>query len=172
MANENREAAVKEFYKALLEQLSQQSISGLHQYLGANRVGYVELGSIQNDGTFDLLKLKRIKPSDVPSSVIDSFNRHLWYSRHSLSDICVVRFSIKDQNTFAIYIFGYVDDGWDNGCILLEVYDMNGDLLGTMVNEKDWISGKVEHYHYFHKTPEYGSQAHPIWNEDTAQEIA
>lgn len=70
---------------------------------------------------------------DVPLSVANAFERHLWYSKHSLSDISVLKVQMEGTATFAICISGYVDDGWDNSGRFIEVYDIDGSFVGASI---------------------------------------
>jgi hypothetical protein len=73
-----------------------------------------------------------IDPSqEVPASVLSAFKRHCWYAEHSLSDIAVYRIPVNQAITFAICIHGLVNDGWDNGGDLIEIYDREGALVGS-----------------------------------------
>ncbi|BAY10825.1 RNA recognition motif domain-containing protein [Calothrix sp. NIES-2098] len=73
----------------------------------------------------------------VPVSVLDAFDRHLWYAQHSLSDISVLKVPVSEIPTFAICINGYVDDGWDNSGQFIEVYDEHGQLMGSAILPSD-----------------------------------
>ncbi|WP_295614176.1 hypothetical protein [Chamaesiphon sp. GL140_3_metabinner_50] len=45
---------------------------------------------------FDCVEIRRIQ-QDVPKSVSDTFDRHFWYSQHSLSDLYLLK--IPDVNS-------------------------------------------------------------------------
>lgn len=67
---------------------------------------------------------------EFPKNICDAFERHLWYSRHNMTDITVLKFQVDSQNTFALLLQGHMNDRWDNACTLLEVYDEDGGLVG------------------------------------------
>ncbi|WP_157259818.1 hypothetical protein [Chamaesiphon minutus] len=68
----------------------------------------------------------------APQSVVDSFDRHIWYARYNISTVSVFKLNVNGLDTFAVCIEGYVDDAWDNSCLLLEIYDVLGELIMSM----------------------------------------
>jgi hypothetical protein len=134
MFTDEEKLVVRAFYSDLFDQLNEQmpSVLDVHEFLSDRSIGYLKLGDEQGylrpvDDFEDYIELKRINPETAPQKIIDAFERHVWYSQHNLSDINAFRYGIEEQETIA----GYVDDGWDNGCHLLEVYDGSGELVGN-----------------------------------------
>lgn len=54
-------------------------------------------------------RLQRIN-QDIPKTILDTFDRHLWYSQYNLSDIFVVRVPVDELDSFAMLIKGNFHD--------------------------------------------------------------
>jgi hypothetical protein len=155
MLTEQEQESVREFYRMRLENMADTPIL---EFLATNIIGYVKLGDELNNGYLDIepqahppdgitenvyfckinalpnaIKIKKPNSNIVPRSIINSFSRHIWYSRYCLTDIYVVDFYGSGFKTFALYIQGYYDDGWDNLIYALEVYDADGDFIFAII---------------------------------------
>ncbi|GEA26974.1 hercynine oxygenase [Microcystis aeruginosa NIES-4325] len=100
-------------------------------------VGYLVLGSLDyNPDTDEMDKLDEVKikslPTNIPNSILESFNYHCQVSQTRLVDIYVLQVPIGDEDTFAIFVNGYVDDSWDQDTQFLEVYNCQGILIGSI----------------------------------------
>jgi hypothetical protein len=158
MLTDKERASITDFYGRQIETMAAERI---RRFLTDKSIGFVELGnergfldveiqerstniSVQIDlyqvnGLPDAIKIKRLDSSIVPGSVIESFNRHIWYSRYCLTDIHAVSFSIADRDTFGLYIEGYVDDSWDNSISAWELYEANGNLICSLIKwNEEW----------------------------------
>lgn len=156
MSDKDSRAAIRYFYEGIGGFYDQHFGKDIDKAVSEFLIGYLRLGDIQSDGTLDFIELSRISSNSVPKSVIDSFERHVWYSKNSLSDIWVIKVPFEDKNTFGILVIGYVDDGWDNGCCLFEVYNDQGELVGSTTNGFHWEDRQYDHTDYFHQpTPPY-----------------
>lgn len=92
------------------------------------------IGRLQFLGAFsEVLESVEIErpPQDIPKTVADSYDRHFWYSQHSLTEIYLVKIPVESQISFALVIQGYVDDGWDNSGSFIEIFDEQGQFLGA-----------------------------------------
>ncbi|GAB4550288.1 MAG: hypothetical protein Tsb0014_44890 [Pleurocapsa sp.] len=67
----------------------------------------------------------------VPNSLSNACDRIYWYLKHSFGEMTVIKITVDNIDTFAICITGYIDDGWDNSCELIEIWDSSGDLIGS-----------------------------------------
>jgi hypothetical protein len=150
---------IQEFYESrggFYDQHFDGVLDDIDKAVNEFTIASLRLGQLQNDGSLDSIKLKKISIESAPQSVVNSFERHVWYSKNSLSDIWVIRVLVDEKDTFGIYISGYVDDGWDNGCILFEVYDDQGELVGSTTDGFNWEDRQFDHTDYFHQpTPPY-----------------
>jgi hypothetical protein len=121
-------------------------------------LGYLAVGGIErkvltinNDGRFSAINgasqihLKKLIPGSAPQSVFDSFDRHIWYARYNLSTVSVFKLNVNELDTFAICIEGYVCDWWDNSCLLLEIYDVIGNLIMSMGTALPWEERLLDH---------------------------
>lgn len=177
MVTNKEKLAARTFYSALFQQVIDMfSIVHKHKFLNSRSMGYLKLGDERGylhpgDSFEEYIELKRINPSSAPQTVIDSFERHVWYSQHNLSDIIAFKDEVEGQETFAIYISGYVDDGWDNGCKLLEIYNAEGELLGATIDGINWDEQPFDHQDYYHRTPVYGEQSEPIWLQENIRQV-
>ncbi len=100
-------------------------------------IGYLELGSLQLNSeseeyqpTLDFVRVKRL-PANIPVNVRDSFNHHYLTSKTRLVNIYVVKMDVDGEVTYSILLIGYVDDGWDQETKFLEVYDSQGEIVGS-----------------------------------------
>jgi hypothetical protein len=159
MLTEQERESVREFYRIRLENMTDVPILEL---LVTNIISYLQLGN-EDDGCLDIeqqekpdgitesiyfskinglpnaIKIKRPNLDIVPRTIIDSFDRHIWYSRYCLTDIYVVDFYGSGFKTFALYIQGYYDDGWDNLIYALEVYDADGDFMFSIIRSDECL---------------------------------
>lgn len=140
-------------------------------FLISHSIGYVQLGDEQGyldvqqfdppetipnlrvllklQGLPGVVKLKEINVDSIPQSVLDAFNRHIWYSRYVLTDIRIVKFNISDIDTFGVYSESYSDDGWSSSLISWEIYLSDGELLGSLkYDNPDWLD-RVINYNDF-----------------------
>jgi hypothetical protein len=108
-------------------------------------------------------RLQKIN-QNVPKTILDTFDRHLWYSQYNLSDIFVTRVPIDELDSFAILIKGHFHDWWDNGCALLEVFDEQGIPMGAVADISfafddssniDWLDRQLSGDDYFQLAPPY-----------------
>ena len=68
---------------------------------------------------------------EASESLLNACDRIYWYLKQSLGVLTVLKISVNDIHTFAFCITGYIDDGWDNGCELIEIWDCLGNLIGS-----------------------------------------
>jgi hypothetical protein len=137
-------------------------------FLISHSIGYVKLGDEQGyldvqqydppetipnlrvllklQGLPEVVRLKEINVDSIPQSVIDAFDRHIWYSRYVLTDIRIVKFNVSGIDTFGVYSESYSDDGWSSSLISWEIYLLNGELLGSLISEKpDWLDRTINY---------------------------
>ncbi|MFN6562620.1 MAG: hypothetical protein RMY28_022885 [Nostoc sp. ChiSLP01] len=102
---------------------------------------------------------KKALKEEVPTGILNAFKRHIWYAKHSASDICIYKVPVNKHITYAICINGYVDDGWDNGGNFIEVYDEQGELMGAKIlGEEDgkkwkWMDRPILSHDFHSFTP-------------------
>ncbi|AFY94917.1 hypothetical protein [Chamaesiphon minutus] len=194
-------SSIKKFYG---RQMEESSGGRIRRFLSSISIGYVTLADEYSNLEFetqfpstnisddidryhregfpkvkwlpDAIKIKRLDSSKVPVSVIESFNRHIWYSRYCLTEIHVVKFHVANLETFAVYIEGYVDDGWDNGITGWEIYEASGNFIFSLIRsngkwfrEDNFITsedfGTAKYCPSY--TPELAAQSpSPIWIEE------
>jgi hypothetical protein len=113
----------------------------LPQVIDDRRIGRVELvttgdwGEYGCEADFDSVEIEKIQQV-VPQAVIEAFDRHIWYSQHSLSNIFAFKIPVEGQDTYALAISGIAGDGWDNSGHFLEIFDGAGRCVGsTMICE-------------------------------------
>jgi hypothetical protein len=165
------------FYESWLENFYDSS----QDCLGYLRLGVLGNGlQINEDGKFSAInnikqiQLKRLIPCSVPQSVIDSFERHYYYSQYNLSDISVLKLKVSDKNTFAVCICGYVCDWWDNSGLLLEVYDIRGNFIISMGTSLPWEDRILDHKDYnYPLTPPYNQPGgyRQAWSEEDILDV-
>lgn len=88
----------------------------------------------------EAVRIKRPNPKVVPASIIEAFNRQLWYSRYALTYVSLLSLDVAGCQTFAFHIEGNVDGTWDNSIYAWEVYEANGDLICSLIESGfDWL---------------------------------
>lgn len=192
MLNEQEKELIKNFYGLEIERMASERI---RKFLADKSIGYVELGNER--GFLDVetldelpenvsvsmdaykvnnlpssIKIKHLEASVAPQPIIDSFNRHIWYSRYCLTDVRVASFDVAGRKTFGLYVEGYVGDDWDNSLSAWEIFEENGDFICSLMNEDGWSSqeGLITHENFGGPvlppsyTPELLEQSlSPIW---------
>ncbi|MGL6344388.1 MAG: hypothetical protein ACRC80_35225 [Waterburya sp.] len=145
MLTEDEKLAVQNFYTSQVDQMAGGEY--LRDFLLDDSIGYIQLGdergyvkweeysTPQGKSAIRIknVMVKQIENNDVPESVLKAFQRYIWCSRYSLSDVRVVKFLVGEVVTFAIYNEAYVDDGWDGELNSWEIYDSEGDLVGSLI---------------------------------------
>lgn len=151
-------------------------------------VASVELLGIVTSVGFDCVEIKRIQ-QDTPKRISDTFERHFWYSQHSLSDLYFLKVPIAGKLAFILLIRGLLDDGWDNSGSWIEILDEQGEFLGSGIfgdeaifwqerplNGEDfstpappWISDEAE---LKITRPEWADKVNPFWSEEILTKYA
>jgi hypothetical protein len=140
-----RRNAIRHFHEARAKKFY-ESESNLETY---SDVFFHEslIGSLMIETAYDhservkiIPKLQKINQV-VPQIILDTFDRHIWFSQYNLSSIFIVRLPINELDSFAVLIQGIFSDWWDNGCILLELFDGQGIPMGAAAD----ISFTFEH---------------------------
>ncbi|MBN3869278.1 hypothetical protein [Nostoc sp. JL33] len=145
------------------------------------------LGMVASVG-FDCVEIKRIQ-QDAPKSISDTFERHFWYSQHSLSDLYFLKIPIAEKPAFVLLIRGLLDDGWDNSGSWIEILDEQGEFLGSgrfsdeiiswqnrPLNGEDfntlappWIGNETE---LQVSRPKWADEVNPMWSEKILTQYA
>jgi hypothetical protein len=109
------------------------------------------------------------KREQVPQNVLNACDRISWYLKHGFGEISVVKVTFQEIITFAICVQGYVDDGWDNGVSLIEVYNFQGELVGSSMipdideaNHWRWMNLPIRSYHF--------NTYVPYWSDEEEEE--
>jgi hypothetical protein len=151
-------------------------------------IASVELLGIVTSVGFDCVEIKRIQ-QDIPKRISDTFDRHFWYSQHSLSDLYFLKITIAEKPAFVLLIRGLLDDGWDNSGSWIEIFDEQGEFLGSgmfgdeaifwqdrPLNGEDfntpappWISDEVELKVI---RPKWADEVNPFWSEEILTQYA
>jgi hypothetical protein len=176
------QSRIKQFYEeTFIPQLRQLEKDGaLFPWLLElpNCIGYLELGSLELNSeseeyhpTLDFVRVKRL-PSTIPINVLDSFNHHYLTSQTRLVDIYVVRTAIDGEDTYSILLNGYVDDGWDQETKFLEVYDSQGNIIGSCRGVLDLdYSIKWEDRAFTIDDYDFGYEEIQIWSDEDAEYV-
>lgn len=164
-----RKKSVRQFYNtAVTEHLRERG--DFRKFMPECWIGYVFL---YWDG-YELLPPEIKRPTqEVPKTVLDTFERHLWYSRHNLSDIYLLRIPVEGPDTYIFLIQGHCHDAWDNGCQLVETFDQRGEPLGagsirhagwegdTPVQYIDWMDRQLDSRDYYKPAPPWDGDPLP-----------
>lgn len=131
----NRKQLVLEFYA---NQLKEEGcgIDGFDHFMPDKRIGRVELvttgdwGEYSCEADFDSVEIERIT-TPCPQEVIEAFDRHLWFSQQSLTNIFAFKIPVEEHDTYLLGISGIAGDGYDNFGHFAEIFDESGQLLGA-----------------------------------------
>ncbi|MGG6269749.1 hypothetical protein ACQ4M3_39975 [Leptolyngbya sp. AN03gr2] len=157
-------------------------LEGLAELYNTYLIASLELLGIVTSVGFDCVEIKRIE-QEAPKRISDTFERHLWYSQYSLSDLYFLKIPIKGQFAFILLIRGFIDDGWDNSGSWIEVLDEQGKFLDSgrfgngsifwksrPLNGEDfnspappWINDETE---FQIRRPAWADQVNPMWSEE------
>jgi hypothetical protein len=124
--------SIRQFYQQKLENHDYNAV-WVQNFWKDAQIGRLELlisGTGAGSDVFDTVEIESIS-QEVPQSIQSAFERHTWFSQHRLADIYVVGVSVEDNITYALLTVGYVHDGWDGFCQLIEVFDKAGDFVGA-----------------------------------------
>jgi hypothetical protein len=151
----DRKQIIRQFYEQKIDEQG-YFIDGFVDFMTDQRIGRVELlttgdwGEYGCEGDFDSVEIEEIEEiyQTVPQSVIEAFDRHVWFSQHSLTNIFVFKISVEEKNTYLIGISGIAGDGYDNCCIFIEIFDELGKFSGAtsiVENEKPtWLDRPID----------------------------
>ena len=159
MVTQQEKVGIFRFYESWLNRgCNEERESKDMSFSSQSCLGYLAVGGIEKkvleineDGKFSAINgvpqiyLKKLLPDSAPQSVLDSFDRHIWYARYNISTVSVFKLNVNGLDTFAVCIEGYVDDGWDNSCLLLEIYDVLGNLIMSMGTSLPWEDRLLDH---------------------------
>lgn len=188
----SKKDSIRQFYsEAVVEHITNISDS-FKEFIPDCKIGWVDIK--WNYSNHELLKpeVQRL-PKCLPQSLITTFERHLWYSRHNLTDIFVLKVAVNDIETFLFLFEGHCNDAWDNGCQLIELFDSDGDSIGSGFLKSggrwengvlkqwiDWVDRSLKGNDYWKPAPPYPDDGdiqsepyhvcqsiqQPIWSED------
>ncbi len=132
-----RHESIKKFYRRKLEEHN-YVLSSVLDSLKDSRIARLELLKSGDGSEFDTVEIEPIN-QEVPSLIQEAFERHTWLSQHCLSDVHIVKEPVEGDVTYALLVVGYVSDGWDGFCQLVEVFDEAGRCVGAAVCKKDFV---------------------------------
>jgi hypothetical protein len=136
--------------------------------------------ALNTDVGFDCVEIERIH-EDVPESISENFDRHLWYSQYSLSDLYLIKISIDHAPIYIFLIQGLVDDGWDNSGCWLEIFDEQGAFLSSARFDDEniqWREERIRGDDFYTPAPPWIGDApnapveKPMWSEDILAKYA
>ena len=149
--NERKEI-IRQFYECQIEDAA-YVIDGFGYFIPDKRIGRVELvttgdwGEYGCEADFDSVEIETIQQA-IPQTVIEAFERHTWFSQHSLSNVFAFKIPIEGHDTYAIGVSGIAGDGWDNAGHFIEVFDESGVFLGaTSIGEGEkivWLNRYID----------------------------
>lgn len=127
----NQHPTIKTFYEEELKQflIETDFSQGITAFKPTCLIGEARLTFDEEQSVYSSID----HTQSVPETVLSAFERHIWYTQHSASNISVLKIIIGHWPTFALCIHGYVDDGWDNYGDFIEVYDAQGELVGSLI---------------------------------------
>ncbi|MDF0552688.1 hypothetical protein [Kamptonema sp. UHCC 0994] len=129
------------FEKELVEFLD--TSNDLREFMPEQRIVCVDLEWNHNET--DILPPEIVRPpQNLPKNILNTFERHLWYSRHNISDIYLLKFPVDGQDAFFFIISGHCHDSWDNSCLLVEILDEQGESLGSGDILYRWEEGHIK----------------------------
>lgn len=166
--------SIRQFYRQKLEEHGSAYLPEIWKDL---QIARVELLTLGDSDVFNMVEIESIN-QEVPVSLQSAFERHIWFSQHCLTDIYILRVEIKASPTYAVFVSGYVHDGWDGYCNLLEVYDEAGEFVAStsIYSEKDfaWLDKPFNVDTFLNAPPGLSpgsSVEYAAWSEEKASRI-
>jgi hypothetical protein len=146
----DRKQSIREFYENLIEEKG-CAIDGFEHVMKEARIGRVELVVVGDWDDFDFfcdsVEIEQIDPAS-PATVIEAFQRHMWYSQYAWSSVFAFKTSVEDQATYAIGIGGFSDDGYDNSGVFIEIFDADGTFVGSAIlgeaEKPNWLECPID----------------------------
>jgi hypothetical protein len=120
----------RKFYSDAILQHVRYVSDSFNEFMPDSQIAWLRINWDWEQGGLSEPEVRRLV-NDMPQNLVDTFERHLWYSQHNLTDISVVQGSVNGKETFLFLFEGHCNDGWDNGCRLLELFDCKGKSLGS-----------------------------------------
>lgn len=180
-----RKEVIRQFYECQIEDAAYM-IDGFGYFMPHKRIGRVELvttgdwGEYDCEPDFDSVEIERIQQA-VPQTVIEAFERHTWFSQHSLSNVFAFKIPTERHDTYAIGVSGIVGDAWDNSGQFIELFDESGVFLGsTRIGEGTkikWLDRYIDGDDFHSVAPKWIGRPDPIrdgdklWSEERAVNI-
>ena len=173
----NRQIMVRQLYEQAIAQFDYLQ-NGMSEFLPDFRIGRLEFvvtGEYCNYD-FDTVEIETIE-QPVPRTIIDAFDRHVWFSQYCLTEIYVLKLPVADRDTYAIAVSGLVGDGWDNACKFLEVFDASGEFVGGVDVQGETLSWRDRPFDgddvptpapLWTERENENSDRQPMWSETTA----
>ena len=176
---------IRQFYEQQIEEQGYFT-DGFVDFMPDKRIGRVELlitgdwGEYGCEGDFDSVEIEEIKgvQQTVPQSIIEAFDRHVWFSQHSLSNIFAFKIPVEEEDTYIIGISGMAGDGYDNCCTFIEIFDESGTFAGaTSIGEDEkptWWDRPIDGNDFNGGAPKWSEypalamEDHKRWSEKMA----
>jgi hypothetical protein len=164
--NEDKKNKIRKFYSDEILQHVCHVSDSFNEFMKDSQIGCLRIRWDWEEGGLLEPHIRRLT-SDMPDNLARTFERHLWYSRHNLTDISVLKKSVDDDETFLMLLQGHCNDGWDNGCRLIELFDYQGESLGSgffrvggwdggvLQQWIDWVDRQLNGNDYFMSAPPY-----------------
>jgi hypothetical protein len=179
----DRKQNVREFYENLVEEQG-CAIDGFEHVMREARIGRVELvitGDWEDcDFICDSVEIEQIDPAS-PTTVIEAFQRHMWFSQHALAHVFAFKIPVEGQDTYAIGIAGVADDGYDNSGNFIEIFDADGVLLGSAMlgegEKPNWLECPIDESEWYGGTLKWADREdrsqdqHKAWSEESAVRV-
>jgi hypothetical protein len=67
----------------------------------------------------------------LPINVLKTFYKHFWYAHRCRTSFSLLEIPLEETTTYAFFISGYADDGWDCSGKWVELYD-NDSIVGSI----------------------------------------
>jgi hypothetical protein len=181
----DRRQVIRQFYEQQIEEQG-YFIDGFVDFMPDKRIGRVELlitgdwGEYGCEGDFDSVEIEEIKgvQQTVPQSIIEAFDRHVWFSQHSLTNIFAFKIPVEEEDTYVIGISGMAGDGYDNCCTFIEIFNESGTFAGaTSIGEDEkptWWDRPIDGNDFNGGAPKWSEypalamEDHKRWSEKMA----
>ncbi len=181
----SKKQLVREFYENRLEKEG-CGIDGFEYFMPSNRIGRVELvttgdwGEYGCEADFDSVEIEQISTTH-PQQVIDTFNRHIWFSQQCLTNIFAFKIKVEEYDTYAIGISGIAGDGYDNAGHFVEIFDESGELLGAASKcegeKPSWLARPIDGIDFHAGASKWEAKSdsstdiYKIWSEELAVRV-
>lgn len=143
----DRSNLIQQYYQDLLE-TEAYYLADVDALRPQSRIASVRyaIDNINCAHAFDTVVIESLAEA-VPDSIAEAFDRHLWFSQYSLTEVYLFNIVVEEKATYAICNVGMNSDGYDNSCQFIEIFNEAGEfVISAQLGEGEigWLYRLIE----------------------------